>query len=139
MENGAAAPPVLDVLAWVHVRDGRMLAARTTGNDLFYLPGGKREVGESDTDAVVREVKEEVSVRLRPETVAAFTVVHEAAHGYPDGTRVRLACFTAEGDGEPAKQGEIAELAWLSYAERPRCAPGVQLVMDQLHEQGTLR
>ncbi|WP_162231707.1 NUDIX domain-containing protein [Allosalinactinospora lopnorensis] len=86
----------------------------------------------------MREVKEETAVRLRPETVTPFTVVHEAAHGYPEGTRVRLACFLAEGDGEPAEQGEIAELAWLGYAERVRCAPGVRLVMDQLHERGML-
>nr|WP_281288311.1 NUDIX domain-containing protein [Haloactinospora alba] len=138
MESTAPARPPLDVLAWVHVRHGRMLAARTEGSDLFYLPGGKREPGESDVTAVVREVKEETSVRLRPESVAPFTVVHEDAHGYPEGTRVRLACFTGEGDGDPTEQGEIAELAWLSHAERALCAPGVRLVMDQLSAQGML-
>lgn len=133
-----AAAPVLDVLAWVTVRDGRMLAARTRGVDLFYLPGGKREAGEDDTTALVREVKEETGVRLREETIAPFTVVHEAAHNYPAGTRVRLACFTAEGDGEPARQGEIAELAWLGYDRRADCAPGVRLVMDELRDRGLL-
>ncbi|WP_393916086.1 TIGR00730 family Rossman fold protein [Halostreptopolyspora alba] len=138
VESAARTPSTLDVLAWVHVRHGRMLAARTEGSDLFYLPGGKRQGGESDVAAVVREVKEETSVRLRPESVVPFTVVHEDAHGYPDGTRVRLACFTAEGDGEPTERGEIAELAWLSHAERARCAPGVRLVMDQLAQRGLL-
>lgn len=131
--------PELDVLAWATVRDGRMLAVRTEGTDLFYLPGGKREPGESDSTAVAREVKEETGVRLRPDTIAPFTVVHADAYGYPAGTRVRLACFFAEGDGEPAEQGEIAELAWLGYADRERCAPGVRIVMDRLRERGLVR
>ncbi|MDS1270212.1 TIGR00730 family Rossman fold protein [Lipingzhangella sp. LS1_29] len=126
----------LDVLAWAHTRQGRMLAARTRGSELFYLPGGKRETGESDTAALAREVKEETSVLLHPESVAPLTVVHAPAHGYPSGTQVRLAAFQAQGDGEPEAQAEVAELAWLSYAERERCAPGVQLVMDELQQRG---
>lgn len=122
----------VDVLAWAETRNNRMLAARSHGTDLFYLPGGKREPGESDVVGLAREIKEETSVRLRPETVTALPVVHAAAHGYPAGTRVRLAAFQAEGEGTPEPQGEIAELAWLSYAERDRCAPGVRLVMDEL-------
>lgn len=132
------ALPVIDVLAWAHTREGRMLAARTRGNDQFYLPGGKREVGESDSDAVAREVKEETGVRLSPATITPLTVVHAQAHGYPEGTRVRLAAFSAESDGEPTAHGEIAELAWLGYAERERCAPGVRIVMDELHARGLL-
>jgi hypothetical protein len=31
--------PVLDVLAWVELRDERMLTVRTRGRDAFYLPG----------------------------------------------------------------------------------------------------
>jgi len=56
----AAAPevPVLDVLAWVVLRDDRMLTVRTRGRDAFYLPGGKREPGESDVAALRREVRE---------------------------------------------------------------------------------
>nr|WP_236543864.1 NUDIX domain-containing protein [Spiractinospora alimapuensis] len=138
MDRLRGAPPVVDVLAWAHTRDGRVLAARTRGSDQFYLPGGKRDAGESDVDAVTREVKEETGVRLSPHTVAPFTVVHAQAHGYPEGTQVRLAAFTAEGEGEPTERGEIAELAWLAYAERERCAPGVRVVMDELRDRGLL-
>jgi uncharacterized protein (TIGR00730 family) len=130
--------PVLDVLAWATVREGRMLAARTHGSDAFYLPGGKREAGEDDADALIREVKEETGVRLDPQSVRPFTVAHAAAHGYAPGTRVRLAAMLADGEGEPCAQGEIAELAWLDYSGRERCAPGVQVVMDRLRARGLL-
>src|ERR1044071_1503186 len=47
-EPHAAATPVIDVVAWICVRDDRLLAARSRGQKVFYMPGGKREAGESD-------------------------------------------------------------------------------------------
>lgn len=48
------------------VRDGRVLAARRTrpapAAGRWELPGGKAEPGESPTDALVREVAEELAV-----------------------------------------------------------------------------
>ncbi|QBI52259.1 NUDIX hydrolase [Streptomonospora litoralis] len=132
----AAAERVVDALAWVHVSGRRLLCVRTHGRGLYYLPGGKREPGESDEAAVVREAREEVGVELRPATLRPFAVVDEAADGYPEGTRVRLACYTAEHTGEPAAAAEIAELAWLTGGERDRCAPAVRRVLDELHRRG---
>ncbi|WP_435738046.1 hypothetical protein V5D56_05485 [Cellulosimicrobium sp. PMB13] len=39
-------PAPLRTVGWVHVRDGRLLAVRTTGKDRFFMPGGKVEPGE---------------------------------------------------------------------------------------------
>ncbi|MBB6173803.1 8-oxo-dGTP pyrophosphatase MutT (NUDIX family) [Nocardiopsis mwathae] len=132
----ASPAPVIDAIAWVHVRDGRLLCARTHGRELFYLPGGKPEPGESPEAAVTREVEEEVSVALRPGTIRPFTVVDELADGYPEGTRVRLSCYVAEHDGDPVPTNEIAELAWLDSAGRSRCAPAVRRVIDELADRG---
>ncbi|MGC9551516.1 NUDIX domain-containing protein, partial [Vibrio metoecus] len=46
-------------LAWVLIQDGKLLAVRSKGKALFYFPGGKREAGESDEEALIREIKEE--------------------------------------------------------------------------------
>ncbi|MDA0566621.1 NUDIX domain-containing protein [Streptomonospora sp. S1-112] len=131
----AAPAPVIDALAWVHVRDRRLLCARTIGRELYYLPGGKREPGESDAEAVAREAAEEVGVTLLPGTIAPFTVVDEAADHYPEGTRVRLSCYTAEHTGTPVAANEIADLAWFAHADRDRCAPAVRRVLDRLRER----
>ena len=50
---------VIDKLVWVLIKDGKLLAVRSKGKELFYLPGGKREIGESDVDALAREIQEE--------------------------------------------------------------------------------
>ncbi|WP_444961396.1 NUDIX hydrolase [Nocardiopsis sp. M1B1] len=133
-----SSPAVIDALAWVHVREGRLLCVRTDGVDLFYLPGGKREPGESDEAAVAREALEEVSVVLRPDTVRRIAVIDEAAHGQGPGTRVRLSCHTAEYDGEISADNEIAELAWIGFADRRRCAPAVRRLIELLHAEGTV-
>ncbi|WP_433699669.1 NUDIX hydrolase [Nocardiopsis sp. CA-288880] len=133
------SPAVIDALAWVHVKDGRLLCVRTEGVDRFYLPGGKREPGESDEAAVAREANEEVGVVLRPGTLRPVTVIDELAYDKAPGTRVRLACYSAEHDGEPAAANEIAELAWIGFAERERCAPAVRRLVELLHAEGSVR
>ncbi|GAA4200186.1 hypothetical protein [Actinocatenispora rupis] len=40
---------MLEKVAWAYVRDGRLLVARNHGRALFYLPGGRREPGETAT------------------------------------------------------------------------------------------
>ncbi|MET9178924.1 hypothetical protein ABZX88_11945 [Kitasatospora aureofaciens] len=39
-------PDVIEKVAWIQVEHGRLLATRTHGRELFYLPGGKPEPGE---------------------------------------------------------------------------------------------
>ncbi|NYH52169.1 8-oxo-dGTP pyrophosphatase MutT (NUDIX family) [Nocardiopsis arvandica] len=134
----SSPPAVIDALAWVHVHEGRLLCVRTEGVDLFYLPGGKREPGESDEAAVAREAREEVSVILRPGTFRRIAVIDEVAHAQVPGARVRLSCHTAEHDGEIAVDNEIAELAWIGFADRERCAPAVRRLVELLHAEGTV-
>ena len=133
-----SSPAVIEALAWVHVRDGRLLCVLPEGSDRLYLPGGKREPGESDEQAVARETLEEVSVVLRPGTFHRVAVIDQEAHGRPPGTRVRLLCYGAEHDGEIVPDNEILETAWISYAERERCAPAIRDLVELLHARGEL-
>ena len=77
----AAAPPVaaaapslpavelVGVVGAALVRDGRVLASRRTEPPrlagLWEFPGGKVEHGESDVDALVRELREELQVEAQ--------------------------------------------------------------------------
>jgi 8-oxo-dGTP pyrophosphatase MutT (NUDIX family) len=132
-------PPSLATLTsvgWLHVRDGRLLAVRTRGRDRFYLPGGKPEPGETDEQALVREVREELGLELadpRP----AFTV-QAPAHGLAAETELTLHCFTADTLGEPRPAAEIEELAWLRIPVDVRAAPAVHAVLARLYRQSRL-
>jgi uncharacterized protein (TIGR00730 family) len=128
----------VDALAWVRVENRRLLVVRTAGKTAFYLPGGKREPGESDIAALRREVREEVTVNLLPETVRPMGKFTAPAHDYPAGTTVDLACYTGEFEGSIVAAAEIDEVAWFGPEDLERCAPAVRLVIGALHQRGEL-
>jgi 8-oxo-dGTP diphosphatase len=123
-------------LAWVLIRQGRVLVTRNQGRDLFYFPGGMREPGESDAQALLREIDEELQVTLDEATMAHLVTVQ--AQGDASTAEIRMICYTAEHRGELVPDHEIAELAWLAYAERDHVSPPDQLVFDALHATGQL-
>ncbi|MFJ5232568.1 NUDIX domain-containing protein [Kitasatospora sp. NPDC088391] len=130
--------PLIDTVAWVRLEGGRILCARPRGKDVFYIPGGKREPGESDLQTLVREVAEELTVAVRPDTVAHVGTYHAQAHGHPDGAVVRMACYTADYTGELAASSEIEEVEWFGYADRDRVPPVDRILFDDLHRDGLL-
>jgi 8-oxo-dGTP diphosphatase len=121
---------VIDTVAWVRLEDGRILCARPRGKDIFYIPGGKREGAETDLQTLLREIAEELTVVLLPETVRRVGT-YEADH-------VRMSCYTADYQGTLAASSEIAELGWFSYADRCRVPPVDQLLFDDLRVSGQL-
>lgn len=128
----------IDKLAWLHIRDRQLLCARSRGKRAWYLPGGKREPGESDVDALVREIREELSVDVLPETTALVGVFAAQADAKPAGTMVRLTCYRADFRGEIAPAAEIEEVRWIGSRDRDGCSPATQLVLDWLKERGTI-
>lgn len=129
---------LIDTVAWVRIEGGRILCARPRGKDIFYIPGGKREGSETDVQTLVREIEEELTVALRPETVA-HVGTYEAVHGPADTVVVRMSCYTAEYHGTLAASSEIEEVAWFRYADRALVPPVDQLLFDDLVNAGLLR
>ena len=128
---------VPEKVAWVLVRDGRVLVTRNHGVDLFYCPGGKREPGESDAETLVREIEEELRSQVDPATmthVGTFETLREH-DGRPE---FRMICYTAEHAGPLLPSREVAESDWFGYGDRARVSAVDQLVFDALHASGRL-
>jgi 8-oxo-dGTP pyrophosphatase MutT (NUDIX family) len=64
---------------------GEILVHRRTDNDLWALPGGGMEFGESVADTVVREVFEETGLRVTPKYVVAVYSDPKHVFAYTDG------------------------------------------------------
>jgi 8-oxo-dGTP diphosphatase len=139
MSGQAASAPIIDKVAWLHVREGRVLSTRSRGKDTYYLPGGKREPGESDEDCVCREIEEELAVRLRRDSLRKVGFFEAQAHGNPEGVKIHMSCYDADYEGTLAASAEIEEFVWLSYADRDRVAPVDQIIFDWLRDRGQLR
>lgn len=129
---------LIDKIAWIRVEDGKILSTRSRGKDVYYLPGGKREPGETDVQTLVREIREELDVAIAPGSVTHAGTFQAQAHGHAAGIAVRMTCYTADYQGTLAPSSEIDELIWLTYADRDRVSPVDQLIFDHLRENGEL-
>ncbi|MBF9133571.1 NUDIX domain-containing protein [Plantactinospora sp. S1510] len=129
---------MIDKIAWIRLENGRILSSRSHGKDVYFLPGGKREPGETDVDTLVREIEEELSVAIVADSARHLGTFRAQAHGHPAGTIVRMTCYTADYHGELRPSSEVAEIVWLTHADRHRVSPVDQVIFDHLHDAGSL-
>lgn len=125
---------VIETANWI-LRDGKhILSVRSHGRDRFYLPGGKIDPGETAREAIKREINEELGVDLIPGTLRQLGTFAGQGHNQPEGSVVRMTCFTGHYSGTLAPASEIAELRWLSPRERHLMAPMGQKITAALFD-----
>ena len=112
--------PYLAVSAAIF-RGGKVLIvrrARKPALNLYTLPGGAVEVGESLTGAVIREVREETSLEIEPVSLAG----HREAIMRDKENRIErhfvILCFASRWlKGEPILNSELDDARWIDPAE----------------------
>lgn len=130
---------LIDKLAWLYIKNRKILSTRSKGKDAWYLPGGKREGNETDEQALVREVKEELTVDLVSKTIKYLNTFKAQAHGKPEGVFVQMTCYTAEYRGELTPAAEIAEIAWLdSNTDPAHLSPVDRIIFAYLKEKSLI-
>ena len=127
----------LNVVAGLIYRNGRLLVCQRRADGAFPLkwefPGGKVENGETDLDALTRELQEELSIRVR-----SAALLYRHSHSYPGGPRVSLRFYhVCEFEGEATNLvferiswSEFADLAQLDFLE------GDRPIIDKLIGEG---
>ncbi|MFT6249738.1 MAG: 8-oxo-dGTP pyrophosphatase MutT (NUDIX family) [Cognaticolwellia sp.] len=128
----------IDKLAWLYIREGKLLSARSKNKELFYIPGGKREKGESDEEALVREIKEEISVDLISDSIKYAETFRAPADGKNSEIIVKLTCYFADFKGELSPDAEIEEIDFIGYPNKYLCSAGSIMVMDWLKSQNLM-
>ncbi|MBV9728009.1 MAG: NUDIX domain-containing protein [Pseudonocardiales bacterium] len=132
-----AAPAANSVVAVVFavVRDaqGGVLLAQRADTRNWELPGGRVEPGESATDALRREVREETGIEIAPAGLAGVYTDPGHVMTYPSGeTRQPFAvCVHAHPTGghlQPDKR-EVLAVAWVqpTRLEKLPMHPSVRL------------
>lgn len=112
----AANSVVPSVVAVVLDEEGRVLLIHKTDNNLWALPGGGHEIGESIIDTVVREVKEETGVDVAVETITGTYTNPHHVMAYEDGEvrqQFSIAFRARLIGGRLRTSSESSEVAWV--------------------------
>ncbi|MFD7911529.1 NUDIX hydrolase [Streptomyces sp. NPDC059752] len=115
--------------------DGRVLLIHRTDNDLWALPGGGVDTGESAADAAVRETREETGFDIEVTGLVGLYTDPRHVIAYDDGeVRQQFSiCFSARiVGGERRTSGESQEVAFLAPDELDgmRIHPSMRLRID---------
>jgi len=123
---------VVAVTAFVQDDQGRLLMIRRTDNDMFSIPGGAQDIGESIGHTVIREVKEETGIDVDP--IDLIGVYSDPSHiiVYTDGEiRQQFSiCFRARPIGGTVQTStESKEVLWVDpeYISKLNIHPSIKL------------
>ncbi|AUY51932.1 NUDIX domain-containing protein [Streptomyces sp. CB01881] len=122
--HDSAAPPansvVPSVTAVVTDDAGRLLLIHKTDNNLWALPGGGHDIGESIADTVVREVREETGIDVEVGAVVGLYTDpgHVMAYDAGEVRQQFSICFKARPVGGTLRTSEESkEVRWVPPAD----------------------
>lgn len=128
----------IDKIAFIYIKDKKILSTLSKGKDTYYIPGGKREGKETDQETLIRECKEELTIDIKKDTIEYYGTFEAQAHGKAEGILVRMTCYTAEFEGKLQPSSEIQEIKWLDYSDLHKISPVDKLIFRDLYEKGII-
>ena len=130
----------IDKIAFIYIKNGKILSTLSKGKDTYYIPGGKREIDETDEETLIRECKEELSIEIKKNTIKYYGTFKAQAHGKSEGIIVKMTCYMAEFDGKLQANSEIQEMRWLDYSNLDvKISPVDKLIFKDLYDKGLIK
>ena len=126
---------VIAVSAFVQDDSDRILMIRRTDNDLYALPGGRHELGETMTETAVRETREETGFTIEVDGLVGIYSNPHHVMSYDDGeVRQEFSiCFRGHVVGGQARtSSESSEVVWVEPAdlEAKQVHPSIRLRIE---------
>ncbi|CAL2095128.1 NUDIX domain-containing protein [Tenacibaculum sp. 190524A02b] len=128
----------IDKIAFIETKEGKVLSTRSKGKIKYYILGGKRELGETDEETLVREIKEELDVDIKKETIEYVGTFKAQSDGAKEGVLVKMTCYKADYEGDLKPTSEIEEVKWLDFKDLNIISEVDKKIFKFLKEKGTL-
>ncbi len=114
--SSAIDPSIIRIAAALLIgADGHTLLVRKRGTRAFMQPGGKIEAGEQPVHALVRELEEELGLRIDP-AQARYLQQFSAPAANEPGHVVQAEVFLIRIDTPVTPAAEIEEVRWIDPA-----------------------
>ena len=128
----------VDKIAFIETKNGQILSTKSKGKTKYYIPGGKRESGETDQQTLIREIAEELNVQIDINTIEYVGTFKAQSDGAKDGVIVKMTCYKAQYDGIMKPTSEIEEIRWLNYKDLDIISEVDKKIFGYLKENGEL-
>ena len=126
----------IDKIAFIYLKNGKILSTLSKGKDAYYIPGGKRKVSETDEETLIRECNEELTINILKDTIKYYGTFKVQAHGKAEGIIVKMTCYTADFEGTLKPDSEIEEIKWLDYSNLDvKISPVDELIFKDLYDK----
>jgi 8-oxo-dGTP diphosphatase len=129
---------IIDKIAWIYTKDGKILSTLSRGKSVFYIPGGKREENETDEQTLVREIKEELDVDIVLDTVKYLGVYEAQSDGAEEGVKVKMTSYISDYVGELKASSEIERFEWLSMSDIKKVSAVDKIIYLDLFNRGLI-
>jgi 8-oxo-dGTP diphosphatase len=128
----------IDKIAYIRIENGKILGTKSKGRTIYYIPGGKREKGETDEETLIREVFEELNVSILPSTIKYVGTFKAQADNNSKGVIVKMTCYSSDFTGVLEAQSEIEEIRWLSYSDIHLVGEVDTIIFNYFKDKGML-
>lgn len=125
----------LPTVGLISVFDQKILLAYSKNKEAWYLPGGKVDEGEGNVEALIREIKEELSVELDKSHIEYYCHISAVAYGEYPALMMEQECYLYPLTTTFKASHEIGGLRYFSYEEyllEKEQVSGVIMVFDKL-------
>lgn len=125
----------LNTAGLVVIENRRLLLAFSKRKQAFYLPGGKLDDGEDAVTALIREIKEELSITILTHELQWYCHISAPAYGEQPPVMMEQDCFFYTLQSTPVADAEIEIIRYFTYGEFRQEAiqvPGVELLFQRL-------
>ena len=131
--------PVTEIITagLVVIKEKKLLLAFSRNKRAWYLPGGKALEGENTVSAILREIREELNVKLDGRQLRFYMHISAPAFGEDPAIIMEQDCFLCNRKINPLVSAEIGECRYFSreeYAQEPAQVPGVLILFEKLKQ-----
>jgi len=124
---------MVNVVAGLVLKDGKVILAKRKKGDplegLWEFPGGKVEKNENLFEALVRELKEELNIKVKP-----IKVLEEIEHHYPHISFRMYLILALTNDDPVAIESEEIILVTLEDVDSINLAPADRIIWKKINK-----